>query len=69
MLIAYSEITTLVYFFMCVAYRTSLYDARARERRRLIEEQEALASQLLHQVSLGASYTFLTVSDGVISLF
>ncbi|TSL61262.1 Sentrin-specific protease 1 [Bagarius yarrelli] len=28
---------------------TSLYDARARERRRLIEEQEALASQLLHQ--------------------
>ncbi|XP_062871514.1 sentrin-specific protease 1 [Trichomycterus rosablanca] len=28
---------------------TSLYDARARERRRLIEEQEALASQLLQQ--------------------
>ncbi|XP_017342708.1 sentrin-specific protease 1 isoform X1 [Ictalurus punctatus] len=28
---------------------TSLYDARARERRRLIEEQEALASQLLRQ--------------------
>uniref|UniRef100_A0A671QRQ9 Sentrin-specific protease 1-like n=1 Tax=Sinocyclocheilus anshuiensis TaxID=1608454 RepID=A0A671QRQ9_9TELE len=28
---------------------TSLYDSRARERRRLIEEQEALASQLLHQ--------------------
>uniref|UniRef100_A0A672MCM3 Sentrin-specific protease 1-like n=1 Tax=Sinocyclocheilus grahami TaxID=75366 RepID=A0A672MCM3_SINGR len=28
---------------------TSLYDSRVRERRRLIEEQEALASQLLHQ--------------------
>lgn len=28
---------------------TSLYDSRARERRRLIEEQEALASQLLRQ--------------------
>ncbi|KAL2104266.1 hypothetical protein ACEWY4_001134 [Coilia grayii] len=28
---------------------TSLYDSRARERRRLIEEQEALASQLLQQ--------------------
>ncbi|MCI4387641.1 hypothetical protein PGIGA_G00076500 [Pangasianodon gigas] len=28
---------------------TSLYDARARERRRLIEKQEALASQLQHQ--------------------
>lgn len=37
--------------YLC-ACRTSLYDARARERRRLIEEQEALASQLLHQVSL-----------------
>ncbi|XP_012697180.2 sentrin-specific protease 1 [Clupea harengus] len=28
---------------------TSLYDSRARERRRLIDEQEALASQLLRQ--------------------
>ncbi|XP_016378012.1 sentrin-specific protease 1-like isoform X3 [Sinocyclocheilus rhinocerous] len=28
---------------------TSLYDSRARERQRLIEEQEALASQLLRQ--------------------
>ncbi|XP_072552510.1 sentrin-specific protease 1 isoform X2 [Salminus brasiliensis] len=28
---------------------TSLYDSRARERRRLIEEQEALTSQLLRQ--------------------
>ncbi|XP_030623839.1 sentrin-specific protease 1 [Chanos chanos] len=28
---------------------TSLYDSRARERRRLIEEQEALASRLLQQ--------------------
>ncbi|KAI5095976.1 sentrin-specific protease 1, partial [Silurus meridionalis] len=28
---------------------TSLYDARARERRRLIDEQEALTSQLLYQ--------------------
>ncbi|XP_036389299.1 sentrin-specific protease 1 [Megalops cyprinoides] len=28
---------------------TSLYDSRARERRRLIEEQEALTARLLHQ--------------------
>lgn len=28
-----------------------MYDSRARERRRHIEEQEALAAQLLRQVS------------------
>lgn len=28
-----------------------MYDSRARERRRQIEEQEALAAQLLQQVS------------------
>lgn len=32
--------------------RTSMYDSRARERRRQIEEQEALAAQLLRQVSV-----------------
>ncbi|KAM9785494.1 LOW QUALITY PROTEIN: sentrin-specific protease 1 [Neosynchiropus ocellatus] len=31
---------------------TSMYDSRARERRRQIEEQEALAAQLLKQASL-----------------
>lgn len=29
-----------------------MYDSRARERRRQIEEQEALAAQLLRQVSV-----------------
>lgn len=29
-----------------------MYDSRARERRRQIEEQETLAAQLLQQVSL-----------------
>lgn len=32
-------------------FRTSIYDSRARERRRQIEEQEALAAQLLRQVT------------------
>ncbi|KAK3547321.1 hypothetical protein QTP86_018858 [Hemibagrus guttatus] len=39
---------------------TSLYDARARERRRLIEEQESLASQLLHQRLSGEGRADLT---------
>lgn len=41
-------------------FRTSMYDSRARERRRQIEEQEALAAQLLRQVSapLKPSFTF-----------
>lgn len=34
-----------------------MYDSRARERRRLIEEQEALAAQLLRQVT--ANFTFI----------
>ncbi|XP_036447969.1 sentrin-specific protease 1 [Colossoma macropomum] len=39
---------------------TSLYDSRARERRRLIEEQEALASQLLRQRLSGEGQAGLT---------
>lgn len=39
-------------FCCCSLCRTSMYDSRARERRRQIEEQEALAAQLLRQVSI-----------------
>lgn len=39
-------------FFFSGHCRTSMYDSRARERRRQIEEQEALAAQLLRQVNV-----------------
>lgn len=38
--------------------RTSMYDSRARERRRQIDEQVALASQLLQQVSATTNALF-----------
>lgn len=40
-----------------------MYDSRARERRRQIEEQEALAAQLLRQVSCTTEAIFHTKFD------
>ncbi|KAJ0036787.1 hypothetical protein NQD34_005464 [Periophthalmus magnuspinnatus] len=44
-----SNIQSKLNIYILTFFRTSMYDSRARERRRQIEEQEALAAQLLRQ--------------------
>lgn len=46
-----------------------MYDSRARERRRQIEEQEALAARLLRQVTLHLLWSTLPLPGFYIPVF